>query len=128
MANQIIPVAPQDLVIVASGGEVRELTVFGSDDVKQTRNGVEIVQLRATVLLRGMTLGEVSLQTSKADFNGLSSGDVFVTPDEGEIKFAGTSDDWGLRTTVYVPSLQSTGINAWRAIGDAIKRGQQAAK
>ena len=126
MANQIIPLAPQDVIIIASGPEVRDLTVFGTDDVRQTRNGADLVQIRATVLLRGQTLGEVALQTSKADFSLLKSGDVLTASGEGDVKFAGTSDDWGLRTTVYVQSLRTAGINAWSAVADATKSVQPA--
>jgi hypothetical protein len=128
MANQVIPVAPQDLIVVASGGDIRELTVFGSEDEKQLRNGSELVQLRATVLLRGQTLGEVAFQTSKADFASISSGDVLLASGEVDVKFAGTNDDWGLRTTVYAQAVHSAGVNAWGAVSEAVKRAQQAAK
>jgi hypothetical protein len=128
MANQIIPVAPQDLIIIASGSEVRALTVFGSEDTKQMRNGVELVQLRATVLLRGQTLGEVALQTSKADFSSITSGDILMASGEGDVKFAGTNDDWGLRVTVYAQVVHPSGINAWTVAADAIKNRQAAAK
>ncbi|POH68956.1 hypothetical protein C3B61_03385 [Cryobacterium zongtaii] len=127
MANQIIPFAPQDLIIIASGSEIRELTVFGSEE-KQTRNGTELVQLRATVLLHGRTLGEVALQTAKSDFEAVHSGDVLVASGEGDIKFAGTNDDWGLRTTVYAQTVRKTGINAWDAVADAVKRAQPVVK
>jgi hypothetical protein len=128
MANQVIPVAPQDLVVVASGGDIRELTVYGSEDEKQKRNGAELVQLRATVLLHGKTLGEVAFQTSKADFAAINSGDVLIASGEVDVKFAGTNDDWGLRTTVYAQGVHATGVNAWGVVTDAVKRAQQAAK
>ncbi|WP_382303945.1 hypothetical protein [Herbiconiux sp. UC225_62] len=129
MANSTIPVSAADLVIIASGGDVRDLTVYGDDATRQTRNGADLVQLRATVLMHGKSLGEVALQTSKSNFADVQAGDVLQGSGEAELKFAGTSDDWGLRVTTYVQGLhQIPGLNAWGALTDLIKRAQQAAK
>lgn len=126
MASQKVKLHVNELVIVATGDSVRQLTVFDSEE-RQVRNGRPLISLQALVIDDGDSLGVVTVQTSERDLPGLASGMVLTPRGRADFTAAGTRDEWGLRSTVYVEDLEPTPVNAWTALTEIVRRASQAA-
>lgn len=122
----VIPIAAENVIILAGDNRVRQLTEWDSD-VRQKRNGQPLISLQAEVVVLGRSQGIVTVQTSERDLSDVQPGQVLLVRGSADLTNSGTKDDYGLRTVFYAEHLEPIQVNAWSVVTEAVRRATQAA-